>query len=218
MLFLAIIISFAAASMLYVYRFRGETRYQSLSEYFRKGWPIFTPFNCVLYMTTFKRGSRAVLDPKDFPELDPLRQNWQIIRDEGLELVRQSHFDATKRPGTAGHYDLGFRTFFKYGWSRFYLKWYGYTHHSAKRLCPKTVEILLDVPAVHGAMFALLPAGSQLTRHADPIAVSLRYHLGLATPNSDACFINVDGCNQSWRDGEVLWSCPIRTGQDQVSV
>ncbi|CAN7420075.1 aspartyl/asparaginyl beta-hydroxylase domain-containing protein [Aminobacter sp. LjRoot7] len=200
----AIILAFAAASILYVYRFRGEARYKNLTEYIRKGWPIFTPFNCVLFMTTLRRGSKAVLDPAEFPETHLLRQNWQAIRDEGLELVRQGYFDATKRPGTAGSYDVGFRTFFKYGWSRFYLNWYGYTHHSARRLCPRTVALLRQVPAVHGAMFALLPAGSQLTRHADPLAVSLRYHLGLATPNSDACFINVDGQNQSWRDGEVL--------------
>jgi beta-hydroxylase len=121
-----------------------------------------------------------------------------------MTLVRQNYFDATKRPGTAGYYDVGFRTFFKYGWSRFYLNWYGYTHHSARRLCPRTVELLKRVPAVRGAMFAYLPKGTQLTRHADPVAVSLRYHLGLATPNSDACFINVDDRNLSWRDGEVL--------------
>src|SRR5690606_32069040 len=117
---------------------------------------------------------------------------------------QQDYFDATKRPGTAGYYDVGFRTFFKYGWSRFYLHWYGYTHHSARRLCPQTVQLLSQVPAVHGAMFALLPPHSQLTRHADPLAVSLRYHLGLATPNDDACFIDVDGRALNWRDGEVL--------------
>ena len=66
------------------------------------------------------------------------------------------------------------------------------------------MEILRQVPAVRGAMFALLPAHSQLTRHADPVAVSLRYHLGLATPNQQACFIDVDGRQLSWRDGEVL--------------
>ncbi|TIX84732.1 MAG: aspartyl/asparaginyl beta-hydroxylase domain-containing protein [Mesorhizobium sp.] len=155
-------------------------------------------------MTTQQRGSKAVLDPADFPDLAVLRQNWHTIRHEGLELLRQNYFDSTKRPGTAGTYDVGFRTFFKYGWSRFYIKWYGYEHHSARRLCPTTVKILRSVPSVHGAMFAYLPKGAQLTRHADPIAVSLRYHLGLATPNSDACFINVDGRNLSWRDGEVI--------------
>jgi beta-hydroxylase len=197
-------IALVAAAIVYVYRFRGEARYKSLTEYFRKGWPIFSPFNCMLYMTTQPRGSKAVLDPSEFPELDLLRQNWQTIREEGLELVRQNYFDATKRPGTASYYDVGFRTFFKYGWSRFYLNWYGYTHHSARRLCPRTVEILKKVPTVHGAMFAFLPPRSQLSRHADPIAISLRYHLGLATPNSDACFINVDGRAKSWRDGEVI--------------
>lgn len=201
---LVAMVALVVASIVYVYRFRGEARYESLTEYFRKGWPIFSPFNCVLYMTTRLRGSTAVLDPAEFPELDLLRQNWQIIREEGLGLVRQNYFDTTKRPGTAGYYDVGFRTFFKYGWSRFYLKWYGYTHHSARRLCPRTLDILQNVPAVHGAMFAILPRRSQLTRHADPIAISLRYHLGLATPNSDSCFINVDGRNLSWRDGEVI--------------
>lgn len=201
---LVVLVALVTASLVYVYRFRGEARYASLGEYFRKGWPIFTPFNCALYMTTKARGAKPVIDPADFPELDLLRENWETIRAEALELVRQDYFDATKRPGTAGSYDVGFRTFFKYGWGRFYLNWYGYSHHSARRLCPKTVEILKQVPSVHGAMFAYLPGGGQLTRHADPIAVSLRYHLGLATPNSDACFINVDGQHLSWRDGKAI--------------
>ena len=53
-------------------------------------------------------------------------------------------------------------------------------------------------------MFTVLPAGGQLTRHLDPIACSLRYHLGLDTPNSDDCFINIDETPYSWRDGKAL--------------
>ena len=30
----------------------------------------------------------------------------------------------------------------------------------------------------------------------------MRYHLGLATPNDDRCFIEVDGQRYSWRDGQ----------------
>jgi beta-hydroxylase len=33
-------------------------------------------------------------------------------------------------------------------------------------------------------MFALLPGGSHLNPHRDPFGGSLRYHLGLSTPNS----------------------------------
>jgi beta-hydroxylase len=53
-------------------------------------------------------------------------------------------------------------------------------------------------------MFSLLPADGQLTRHLDPIACSLRYHLGLETPNSDDCFINIDGVSHSWENGKAL--------------
>jgi beta-hydroxylase len=65
------------------------------------------------------------------------------------------------------------------------------------------VSIVSKIRSVNGAMFTVLPPGGQLTRHIDPLAVSLRYHLGLSTPNSDDCFINVDGQQHSWRDGQA---------------
>src|SRR5260221_174796 len=53
-------------------------------------------------------------------------------------------------------------------------------------------------------MFATLPPGGDLGKHRDPFAGSLRYHLGLSTPNSDKCRIWVDGQEYSWRDGEAV--------------
>ena len=195
---------YVLGSLFYVYKLRGQTRYENLTEYLRKGWPLFAPLNCLLYLFTPKAASAPILDTNDYPELKYLRDNWQTIRDEALELYRKQHFDSIKKPGAQSYYDIGFRTFYKYGWSKFYLKWYGYTHASALSLCPKTVEILKQVPSVNGAMFSLLPPGSQLTRHLDPVACSLRYHLGLSTPNNDSCFINIDGNTHSWRDGKDL--------------
>jgi hypothetical protein len=79
------------------------------------------------------------------------------------------------------------------GRKRFYLKWYDDFLPSAGSLCPKTVELLNAIPSVHGAMFAMLPPGGKLGAHRDPFAGSLRYHLGLVTPNSNKCRILVDG-------------------------
>src|SRR5690606_27074209 len=121
-----------------------------------------------------------------------------------LALHAHRAFENTAREGSQSYYDVGFHTFFKYGWSKYYLNWYGYTHASARRTCPKTVEILENIPGMKGALFTLLPPGSKLTRHTDPFACSLRYHLGLATPNSDDCWISVDGTRYSWRDGEAF--------------
>ena len=191
-------------SMIHVYAFRGNLRFDGWTEYVRKGWPMFAPLNCALYSFTQRRARRAIMDPQAFPELDLLRDHWQVIRDEALALHRKGTFDAVKAPDGQAYYDIGFRTFYKYGWSKFYLKWYGYTHRSALAECPQTVAILKKVKAVNGAMFSILPPGSKLTRHLDPVACSLRYHLGLSTPNDDACYINIDGTTYSWRDGEVL--------------
>ena len=53
-------------------------------------------------------------------------------------------------------------------------------------------------------MFTMLPPGARLGKHRDPYAGSLRYHLGLVTPNNDDCYISVDGQKYSWRDGEAV--------------
>jgi len=195
---------FSLSSMSYVYLYRGEARYENVSEYLRKGWPIFTPLNCMLYIFTKKRAQKSIMDAADYPELKVLSENWETIQKEGLALLGQGSFDKTTDSGSSSYYDLGFRTFYKYGWSKFYLKWYGHTHRSAQTYCPETVKLLNQCKTVNGAMFTILPPGSKLTRHLDPVACSLRYHLGLKTPNSDDCFISIDGQKYSWRDGEVL--------------
>ena len=196
--------SFVLGSVTYVYLYRGKARYTNLGEYLSKGWPIFSPFNCILYMLTQTRARQPIIDMDNFHELDEIQKNWKTIREEVLSLYQQRYFEQTTQSESQASYDIGFRTFFKYGWSKFYIKWYGYTHDSAKKLCPNTVRILEQIPSVNGAMFTVLPADAQLTRHLDPIACSLRYHLGLDTPNSDDCFINIDGVSYSWRDGKAL--------------
>lgn len=196
--------AYALGAMAYVFAWRGEVQYDSLKQYLRKGWPIFAPMNCLLYAFSQRRARGAILDVADFPELAPLRDHWETIRAEALAVHQAQHMEATSRPDSAAYYDIGFRTFYKYGWRKFYLNWYGHTQPSARRLCPQTVALLEALPTVNGAMFSMLPPGGELTRHSDPAACSLRYHLGLNTPNDDACFINIDGRNHSWRDGEPL--------------
>ena len=70
--------------------------------------------------------------------------------------------------------------------------------------CPRTVALVQSIASINGAMFAVLPPGGRLGKHRDPYAGSLRYHLGLDTPNSPLCSITVDGEKRYWRDGEVL--------------
>lgn len=156
------------------------------------------PFNVFLYAASAVP-NRPYLDLADFPELDVLRHNWAAIRDEARALYEAGHIRATD-----GHDDVYGNSLFKKGWKRFYLKWYGEPMASAQRLCPTTVGLLDGLAGVHAAMFSLVGPNSRLGRHRDPLAGSLRYHLGLITPNSDACRILVDGQPYAWRDGEAV--------------
>ena len=199
---LVLMFCYVLASVLYVYRWRGSVRYASFSQYLRKAWPVFAPLNCLLYLTTKAQARQPVVTSDAFAGTELLRQHWPLIREEAQALMDAGLFDVIRTPGSAGYYDLGFRTFYKRGWSKFYLSWYGTTHKSALRLCPKTVALLQQVPVVRGAMFSLLPPGAGLSLHSDPLACSLRYHLGLVTPNSAQCRIVVDGHSCIWQDGE----------------
>lgn len=177
--------------------FRGRVRHKFFRQLTDHS-TFLAPYNVLVYVFS-KVPTKPRLDPKDFPELNPLQDNWQTIREEAARL-----YDAGHIKSSSNHNDIAFNTFFKRGWRRFYLKWYGDVFPSAEQLCPKTVELVKNIPSVNAALFAYLPARSRLGEHRDPFAGSLRYHLGLITPNSDKCRIYIDGEPYAWRDGEAV--------------
>lgn len=191
----AVFLVFVVSAM-YVY-LRGKVRFgivRSLTDY----QVLLAPINCLLYLFS-KTKAGAYISVSDFSELKPLQGNWQIIRDEALALNADGAIAAA-----TGYNDIGFNSFFRTGWKRFHLYWYGKEMPSAQRNCPKTVALLKSIPSIKAAMFASLPPGATLVRHRDPYAGSLRYHIGLATPNDPKCFINVDGERYHWKDGEAV--------------
>jgi beta-hydroxylase len=177
--------------------FRGKVRLPFMRQLFDHS-SFVAPLN--VFMHLFSRvPSTPYLSSADFHDLRPLEQHWQEIREEALHLSQMQKIRAAENND-----DAGFNSFFKEGWKRFYLKWYAASHPSAERLCPKTVALLRGIPSVKAAMFAELPPGGKLNKHRDPFAGSLRYHLGLVCPNTDDCFIEVDGQRYSWRDGKAV--------------
>jgi beta-hydroxylase len=158
---------------------------------------ICSPYNVLMYAFSAV-SSKPLLDARQFKQLDRLRDNWTVFRDEAKALHASGYLRA---PATDN--DLVFINLYRRGWKRFHLRFYADDFlPSAKELCPRSVEILRSVPDIHCASFTLLPAGGTIGKHRDPLAGSLRYHLGLVTPNSEKCTIWVDGEPHTWRDGE----------------
>lgn len=175
--------------------FRGRVRHKPLRQVSDHS-TFMAPVNCFIYLFS-KLPSRPFHSVEVFPELKLLADNWRAIRAEALALDDRKQIVATE-----GYEDAGFNSFFRTGWRRFHLKWYGNDLASARRLCPLTSSILDKIPTVKAAMFASLPPGAKLVAHRDPYAGSLRYHLGLQVPEDPRCSIYVDGQKYTWRNGE----------------
>jgi beta-hydroxylase len=183
-------------SITYVY-FRGKVRLSFLRTVMNHS-AVLAPVNVFMYLFSAVPAVPFIAS-RHVKGMDAVDENWETIRDEAMNLAREEQIRASETNN-----DAAFNSFFKSGWKRFYLKWYDAEHPSASVLCPRTVAILRDIPQVKAAMFAVLPPGAKLNPHRDPFAGSLRYHLGLITPNDDACFIEVDGERYSWRDGQSV--------------
>ena len=189
-----VVVGFYILSILHIH-FRGRVRLPFRRQIFDHS-SFMAPIN--IFMHKFSKVPNTPFIPvSEFPELARLQENWPIIRAEAENLLALKKIKAAEQND-----DAGFNSFFKNGWKRFYLKWYDASHPSAERLCPQTYALLQSIPSVKAAMFAELPPGGKLNPHRDPFAGSMRYHLGLATPNDDRCFIEVDGERHSWRDGQ----------------
>lgn len=192
---IALLILFIYVAAVLQMHYRGKVRFSAARQLLTHT-NYLAPINLVMNVFS-SLPNKPLLETSTVEDLTILRENWQIIREEALSLAEQSGIKAAD-----GLNDAGFNSFFRSGWTRFYLKWYGDALPSALRQCPNTLEVLKKVPSVQAAMFASLPAGGSLMPHRDPFAGSLRYHLGLSTPNSDDCYILVDGEKHAWRDGQ----------------
>ncbi len=178
-----------------IVHYRGKVRFKFFRQLTDHS-TFMAPINMPMYAFSGVE-NKPYIKQSNFPQLSLLKNNWEIIRDEALDLEREELIK-----GSDKYNDMGFNSFFRRGWKRFYLKWYDDFHPSAKKYCPKTIELLQAIPEIKAAMFAVLPGGSELLMHRDPYAGSLRYHLGLITPNSEQCHIVVDGQSYAWKDGD----------------
>ena len=179
-----------------IVHFRGKARY-SFARQLTSHTNLTAPYNVFVYL--FSSIPNTPFPGKEaFPELAILEDNWEIIRDEGLALMRSESIKGSEK-----YDDAAFNSFFRTGWGRFYLKWYDEEAlPSARERCPRTVELISQIPSLNAAAFTSLPPGATLPVHRDPYAGSIRYHLGLITPNSSDCHILVDDTDYYWKDGE----------------
>lgn len=86
-------------------------------------------------------------------------------------------------------------------WRKIYLKWYKEPSKTARLNFPITTGYLDRHPEIQLAMVSILEPGGIIHPHTGPWNGCIRVHVGLKTPNSPDCFIDVAGQRLTYDDG-----------------
>src|SRR6201989_2806801 len=99
-----------------IIHYRGKVRYKFFRQLTDHS-TFMAPINIPMYALSGVE-NKPYISTANFPQLSLLKDNWQIIRDEALQLEREELIKGSDKLN-----DVGFNSFFRRGWKRFYLKW-----------------------------------------------------------------------------------------------
>ncbi|DAZ98490.1 TPA: hypothetical protein N0F65_004927 [Lagenidium giganteum] len=153
--------------------------------------------------------SRAWHDPNDFPFVKELEANYQVIKDEFLalrEIRAKQHADA----GSGNDYRLNDK---EHQLHQGEWDWLSYVTQGRRQAdfavhCPKTVEILENIPVFMTGLpfaysfFSVLKPQSKIKAHSAPCNVRLRCHFPLFVP--EKCGIRVGDEVRQWEEGKAI--------------
>jgi aspartyl/asparaginyl beta-hydroxylase (cupin superfamily) len=140
---------------------------------------------------------------KTFPELDVIEQNFDIVKAE-YENVN-THFDipayhqVDQRVSTISNsVEQNLK------WKVFLLFYAGETPDLAKELCPRTCDLLKEIPNIYKVFFSVLEPGKSIPSHHGPYRGYLRYHLGLKVPNESPPHIRIMDQVYEWKERDSI--------------
>lgn len=146
-------------------------------------------------------GNPPVYNPKEFPWVTEVENEWKIIRQE-LDVVLQRreelpNFQDISTDVKSIQRDNNWKTFVFMG--------YGKTSEENMRRCPETTRVLKKIPGLKTAFFSILSPRKHIPAHRGPYNGVLRLHLGLLVPEpSQNCKIRVEKEYLVWEEGKAV--------------
>lgn len=130
------------------------------------------------------------VDPQSYDFVRTLSSHWKAIREESRSLATGA-FQPWVQEQMYGE-----------GWSVFGLYVYGRPIAPSCALCPRTAEILSQIPGLLSAGFSRLAPHTHVKAHVGWDDSFYRLHLGLDVPLG--CRLRVEHETRHWREGECL--------------
>ncbi len=142
------------------------------------------------------------LDRQDFAWAGMLENGWREIRAELDEVLGRHeelpNFQDILRDVAPISRDDRWKTFFFLA--------YGYRSEANRARCPRTTELLDQIPGLVTAFFSILSPHKRIPPHRGPYRGVVRCHLGLMVPEpADSCGISVGGEVRHWQEGQTMF-------------
>jgi ornithine lipid ester-linked acyl 2-hydroxylase len=146
-------------------------------------------------------GDATFFPPERFAWIEQIERNWEVIRDEAERLLEDrdelANFQDISKDQIEITDDDRWKTFFLYG--------YGFEAKLGVEMCPRTAQLMREIPGMTTAMFSILSPRKHILDHRGPYKGVLRYHLGLIVPrDAEACRIRVGEDFRHWEEGKSM--------------
>jgi ornithine lipid ester-linked acyl 2-hydroxylase len=148
-----------------------------------------------------KVGDSVFFAKEQFPWVEDLEVNWQVIRQE-LDRVLQhaealpNFQDISPRQGKIANDNL---------WKTYFFCAFGFWAKANCDRCPETTRLIKQIPGLKVAFFSILAPGKHIPKHRGKHKGLIRYHLGLKVPEpAGKCRIRIADQTAFWEEGKSL--------------
>jgi molybdenum cofactor biosynthesis enzyme MoaA len=152
------------------------------------------------------RGTPAMWDPSRFGWVPQVERAWPDIRAEVESLMASGQWVPTVREVVGVEREaerpaVGSTT----EWRNYILFHRGHWMEWNCRACPRTTEVVRDIPGLNFAFFSILEPHGHIARHRGPNRGALRHHVGVMIPQPpELCTIEINGIPRHWEEGRTM--------------
>ncbi len=141
-----------------------------------------------------------VLDVRDFPWTQMLRENWRAIREEAVQVAMRGQAAPSLSTISPDHRSIAEVN----KWRSFFLWGYGYRIDGNADRCPVTTALVERIPGLNSAFFSILAPGTHIPEHRGVTKGLITCHLGLVVPRDGDVRMRVHDRIVRWAEGETL--------------
>lgn len=89
-------------------------------------------------------------------------------------------------------------------WKTYELLFFGIKHQENIKKCPKTYEVIRQIPEIITAQFSFLSPQTHIQPHKGYSKMILRNHLPLLVPEGNQCGIRIEDETHYWNEGKLV--------------